>query len=97
MPVKKAFHSSLKKSQILGEAVSNMLKIFQVLDELKKLNKLECALISRRILFKKIAIMRKGCFSKLKSSICNIPIHANKITNVLPHGAASNALVIAGA
>ena len=54
MPVKKAFHSSLKKSQILGEVVSNMLKIFQALDELKKLNKLERALFLEEFYLKKL-------------------------------------------
>ena len=41
----------------------------------------------------KIAIMPKGCFPKLKGSICNIPIYVNEITNILPHGADSNGLV----
>ena len=86
--------SSLKKSQIPEQAVSNILKIFPVPDELKKLNKLELALIYRRILFKQIAIMPKGRFPKLKGSICNISIHVNEITNILPHGADSNGLVI---
>ena len=63
-------------------------------DELKKLNKLERALISRRILFKKVAIMPKGRFLKLKGFICNITILVNEITNILPHGADSNGLAI---
>ena len=71
-----------------------MLKLFPVLDELKELNKLERALISRGILFRKVAIMPKGRFLKLKGSIRNIPIHVNEITNILPHGANSNGLVI---
>ena len=88
-------HSSLKNLKFLHtQAVSNMLKIFPVQDELKKLNKLECTVISREILFKKIAIMPKGRFPKLRGSICNIPIHVNETTNILPHGADSNGLVI---
>ena len=75
-------HSSLR------QAVSNMLKICLAPDELKILNKLELALISRRILFK------KGRFPKLRGSIYNIPIHANEFTNILPHGPDSNGLVI---
>ena len=71
-----------------------MLKLFPVLDELKELNKLERALISRGILFRKVAIMPKGRFLKIKGSIRNIPIHVNEITNILPHGADSNDLVI---
>ena len=73
--------SSFKKSQIPIQAVSNMLKVFSVPNELRKLNKLEHGLISWRILFQKVAIMSKNCFPKLKGSI---PIHANGITNILP-------------
>ena len=47
-------HSSLKKSQVPVQAASNMRNMFPVPDGLKKLNKLERALISRRILFKKL-------------------------------------------
>ena len=28
--------------------------------------------------------MPKGCFPKLKDSICNVTIHANEITDILP-------------
>ena len=38
--------------------------------------------------------MPKGRFPKLKGSISNIPIHANEITNILPHGGNSNNLAI---
>ena len=55
-------------------------------DELANLNRLEKAVISRRILFKKIAIMPKGQTPKLKGSICNVPIDTNDVTNVLPRG-----------
>ena len=36
--------------------------------------------------------MSKDCFSKLKGSICNIPIHAIEINNIQPHGTDSNGL-----
>ena len=87
-------HSSLKKSKILAQAVLNMFKIFLVPDELNKLIKLERAIISQRALFKKVVIKPKGRFPKLKGSICNTPIHANEITNILPHVADSNGLAI---
>ena len=61
---------------------------------LADLNRLERVLISRRILFKKVSIMPKGRFPKLKGSICNIPIDLADITNVLPHGGDSNGLVV---
>ena len=60
---------------------------------MKKLIKLECALISQRALFKKVAIVPKGRFPKPKGSICNMPINRNEITNILPHVADSNGLV----
>lgn len=40
-------HSSLKISHTFAQAVSNMMKIFPVPGELKKLLKLKCALIFR--------------------------------------------------
>ena len=36
--------------------------------------------------------MSKDCFPKLKGSICNIPIHANEINDIQPHGTDSNGL-----
>ena len=63
-------------------------------DELKDLKELEKILISKRIRFeKKIAIMHgKGGFSNIKGSICNIPIEAANICNILPRPADSNEL-----
>ena len=44
-------------------------------DELKDFKKLQKILLSRRIVFKKIAIMHgKGEYAKIKDSICHIPI-----------------------
>ena len=50
----------IQKNKIPCQAVFNKLKISDVPEELKTLNKLEIALISRRLIFKKIAIMLKG-------------------------------------
>ena len=61
---------------------------------MSNLNRLEKVLISRRILFKKVSIMPKGRFPKLKGSICNIPIESGDNTNVLQRGADSNGLLI---
>ena len=71
-----------------------MLKIFPVPDKLNKLIKLKRELISQIILFKKVVIMSKGRFPKLKGSICNIPIRANEITNILQHVADSHGIAI---
>ena len=64
-------------------------------DELKDLKKLEKTLISRGIIFKKIAIMHGiGEFAKSKGSICNIPIKTANICNILPSHADSNELIV---
>ena len=53
-------------------------------DELKDLKKVAKIFISKRIIFKKIAIMHgKGEFAKIKGSICNIPTEAANICNIL--------------
>ena len=59
----------------------------------KILNRLERLLIFRRLLFKKVTIMPKGCFPKLKGKIRNITVETNDIANVLPRGADSNGLI----
>ena len=51
-------------------------------------------LISRRILFKKLSIIPKGRFPKLKRGICNIPNNVVDITHVLSCGADSNGLIV---
>ena len=46
-------------------------------------------------MFKKIAIMHgKGKLSKIKESVCNIPIETANICNILPRPAVSNGLVV---
>ena len=62
---------------------------------LKDLKKLEKVLISKRILSKKIAITHgKGEFSKIKGSICNIPIEVENVCNILPRTSVSNGLIV---
>ena len=52
-------------------------------------------MIFKRILFKKIAIMHgKGEFSKIKGSICMIPIEAVNICNILPRPAVPNEIIV---
>ena len=61
----------------------------------KNLKTLEKILISKKILFKKIAIMHgKGELSKSKGSICNILRGTANICNILPRPAVSNVLVV---
>ena len=68
----------MKKSEIPAQAVSNKLDIFDFPDDLANMNRLEKAIISRRILFKNITIMPKGQTPKLKGSICNAPINTSE-------------------
>ena len=70
-------------SHIPAQAVCKKLEIFCPLPELENLNRLERILISQRILFKKVAIIPKGRFPKLKCAICNIPVETADITNTL--------------
>ena len=51
--------------------------------------------MSKRILFKKIAIMHgKGEFSKIKGNIINVPVETENIFNILPRSCDSNGLII---
>ena len=64
-------------------------------DELRHLRKLEKVVISKRLFFKKITVMHgKGEFSKIKGSICNIPVEAANICNILPRPVVSNGLIV---
>ena len=87
-------NKKLSKSDIPAQAVCNKLEVFDFPNGLVNLNRLERTIISRRILFKKIAVMPKGQTPKLKGAICNVPIDTKNITNVLPQGANSNGIVM---
>ena len=65
-------------------------------DELKNLKKLEKVLtIPKTILFKKIAITHgKREISKIKKSVCNIPIETGNLSKISPRPAVSNGLVV---
>ena len=77
------------------QAVFDKTSLDPIPDELKYLKKLKKDLISKRIIFKKIAIMHgKGEFAKIKGSICNIPIETANICNILPRPADSNGLIV---
>ena len=83
----------LKKQKVPPQAVWNKLEVFRIPEVLSDLNRLEKVLISRRILFKKVTIMPKGKFPKMKGSICNVPIDTTETVNILSHGADSNGLI----
>ena len=83
----------LKKKQIPCQAVCNSLKRFELPGELANLRKLEKVIISKRILFKKIFIMPKGQAPKMKGAICNVPLEAEDVSDILPRGADSNGIL----
>ena len=58
------------------------------------LNRLEKTLISKRILFKKITIMPKEQQPKIRGAVCNIPIQADAVSNVLPRPADNDGVVL---
>ena len=84
----------LKKSEIPAQAVWNKLEIYDFPNDLPNVNRLEKAIISRRILFKKVNIMPKGQMPKIKGNICNVPIDTVDVANTLPQGADSNGIVM---
>ena len=86
-------HSKLKKGKTPTQAVTNKLQIFDLPELDSPLRRLEKIIISKRILFKRITIMPKGQCPKIKGSICNVPIKADDICNVLPRGMDSNGVV----
>ena len=85
----------MKKNCILCQAVCNKMGITFLLKEFESISRLERVLVSRRILFKKVAIMPKGKLPKIKGSLCNIPV--NEVYDnckSLPRPADSNGLLI---
>ena len=83
----------LKKSEIPPQAVWNKLDIIDLPNEIQCLNRLEQILISKRILFKKIAVMPKGQQQKIKGAICNVPIQVEAVNNCLPQGIDSSGVL----
>ena len=90
----KTCDTKLKKKKIPCQAVWNKLQLFQFPDHTPCLNKLERVIIGKRILFSKIIIMPKSQFAKIKGALCNVPIEADTICNILPRGIDSNGLIM---
>ena len=90
----KTCDTKLKKKKIPCQAVWNKLQLFQFPHHIPCLNKLERVIIAKRILFSKIITMPKGQFRKIKGAICNVPIEADTICNILPRGIDSNGLIL---
>ena len=87
-------HKSVSKGKIPCKTVSNKLELEAAPKVLQDLKRLEKVLISRKIFFKKIAIMHgKGDFSKIKGNICNVPIETESVCIVLPRPVDNNGLI----
>ena len=88
-------HLKVKNNKVPCQAVFNKLGIEPIPKELSELRRLEKVLISQRILFKKIAIMHgKGEFSKIKGTVCNVPVESGNVCKILPRAADSNGLIV---
>ena len=59
-------HLTFKKGKLPVQVVFNKLEIFEPPEVIKNLNRPERILISKKILFKKVNIMPKGNFPKIK-------------------------------
>ena len=85
----------LYKNTIPFQTVCNKMALDPIPDELKDLKKIGIVLSFKRIFLKKIAIIHeKEEICKITESICNIPIEAANICNILPRSAVSNGLIV---
>ena len=87
-------HRKLLKGNVPCQAVWNKLEVCHLPSEFNDLRKLEKAIISRRLLFKKVAIMPKGQMPKVKGSICNVPVDTNEVYNILPRASDSTGIIM---
>ena len=83
-----------KNNKIPSQAIYNKLEISYVPQELKSLNKLEIALISKRLLLKKIAIIAKGQMHKIRGAICITAVDVRDICNSLPRNSQSSGIIL---
>ena len=89
-------HNHLSRNEISCQAVFTKISLDYIPDELKDLKKKkkEKQLISKRMILKKEIMHGKGKFTKINGSICNIPIEAANIWNILARPADSNGLIV---
>ena len=85
--------SKLIKNKIPCQAVINDLELHELPADFSDIRRLEKVLIAKRILFKKVTIMPKGQAPKIKGTICNVPIEADQICNILPRGMDNNGII----
>ena len=86
---------ALQKNSAPCQAVANRLNVVELPKLFQDFHRLERLLVSRKILFKKLAVMPKGKSLKIKGSISNIPVSEVDINcNMLPRPTDSNGLII---
>ena len=83
-----------KKNIIPCPAVHNRLEFLHVPQELKSLNTLEVALISPRLLFKKMAIMANRQIPKTRGAICNTAVDVRDVCNSLPWNSQFSGIIL---
>ena len=83
-------HKKLLKGTLPAQVVCHNLQIFELPSRFRDLEKI---IVAKRLLFKKVTIMPKGLCSKIKGTICNVPINADDICKVLPRGMDNNGVV----
>ncbi|XP_066925556.1 uncharacterized protein [Clytia hemisphaerica] len=86
-------HKKMLKKKIPAQAVANDLQMADLPERFSDIRKLEKIIIAKRLLFKRITIMSKGQAPKMKGAICNVPIKADDICNILPRGMDNNGVV----
>ena len=75
----------MRKNSVPCQAVANRSNVVESQKLFKDIRRLERLLVSRRILFEKVAVMPEGKSLKIKSSICNIPVSKVDVNcNMLP-------------
>ena len=88
------YKKKTQKNKIPCQTVFNKLEIPDVPQEWKTLNKLKIALISHRLLFKKIVIMSKKQMPKIRGAIFNIAVDVQDTCNSLPRNPQSSGIVL---
>ena len=87
-------HKHLYKNEIPYQAVCNKMTLDSMPNKLKDFFKKEKVLISKIILFKKMAMTHgKGKFSTITGSDCNIHIELEIIYNISPRPTVFNGLI----
>ena len=88
-------HKHLSRNEMPCQAFFNKTSLDPIPDELNDFIEIEKIIISKRIIFNKIAIMPgKEEFAKIMGSICNATIEAKNIHKNLPRPADSNGLSV---